>query len=192
MIENDSKIYILFERGNYNIVVYDVTSDSFISYVEFTSGYTIYKLDSNGDFIHFVGYSSGNECYLGKTLSNTNLNEHSYLTSLVGAMTALSPAEFPISNESPSAKIASITSLTSSPIAISEDLSSYEESTGTPYESDVSFNSDPVYSTNLSEDSKLYIPVILTCSRTGTTPITYSITNLGSSPAPTWVILNEK
>lgn len=184
-------MYYLFECTTYYIFVYDESKYEMISYFEVTS--TSLNLNDaiiSSDFAYYVGYfqSAGNKiAHISKTPVSAILAQPNIYTSTASTL-SLDTSTLSVVSETVSA-VSLATSSTSSTTAFTEDSTTFSFPHSSMAVSSASYWLEDV-AISVDRKEKKEVSLDLTCTVTGTTPITYSLQQHQVFTLPSWVTLD--
>ena len=186
MIYLNNYLYAISICTSYQLIVYDITSDSFTFY-EFDSTISIRSITYEPVYsrLIFVGDESSTNNYIAKA-SISMIPDIPGLSSSAVTMTSLesgftyNPSSLPASG--PNSHTQTNLSLTTTSLTSSASATN---------STDLVTNTMTYTNSSLNEGTYYQIDVDLTCSINGSTSITYELVSYNGSSVPNWITLDS-
>ena len=186
MIYLNNYLYAISTCTNDQLIVYDISSDSFTFY-EFTSTISIRSIVYEPVYgrLIFIGDQSGTNNYIAKA-SISMISDIPELSSSTVNMTSL---ESGYTYNPYSLTIVGPNTYTQTDISLS--TTSITASTSATYSSDLVTNTITYTNSSLDEQTYYQIDVDLSCSINGSTSITYELVSYNGNSVPDWITLDS-
>ena len=186
MIYYSNYLYAISTCTNDQLIVYDISSDSFTFY-EFDSTISVRSIAYEPVYgrLIFIGDQSGSNNYIAKA-SISMISDIPELSSSTVNMTSL---ESGYTYNSYSLTITGPNSYTQTNLSLS--TTSITSSTSATYSTDLITDTTTYTNSSLDEETYYQIDIDLTCSIDGSTSITYELVSYDGNTVPDWITLDS-